>query len=85
MSTESIPGAGTGTTARDQEAVRALCRAGDVHREQAHYSQAESLYHCDLAQARQVYGDDAPEISAILNNLAMVYKYTGEYERAWEL
>src|SRR4030095_9767963 len=61
--------------------ARALRRSGDIHRDRAQYSKAESLYKRALVKA----GDNASEILAIFNNCAILCKYTGEYDRACEL
>jgi tetratricopeptide (TPR) repeat protein len=70
----------------DQKALALFWRdSADNHRVEGRYDQAEPLYRRALSLAEQVYGPDHLEVSAILNNLAVLYKYTGDFEEAERL
>ena len=41
-----------------------------------------AVYQDALRQAEDWFGPDDPELSCVLNNLAVLYKYAGEFDRA---
>src|SRR5262245_13278795 len=65
--------------------ARTLRDVADECRKQGKYQQAESLYRRALAIAESTFGPDHLEISGILNNLAVLYKYTGNFDEAERL
>ncbi len=69
----------------EKEVARSLRDFADRCREQGKYRQAESLYKRALALTESVFGPDHIEVSAVLNNLAVLYKYTGNFDEAERL
>src|SRR5262245_30011305 len=67
------------------KAIHELCSAGDAHRIEGNYAQAESLYLEALRLAEEAFGQDHLNVSVICNNLAVLYKYSGRFDRAEEL
>jgi len=61
------------------QSMRAL---GDLYRMMGRYRDAERLLRSSLELVEREMGDDVGELSSALNNLAIVYKYTGEFDRA---
>lgn len=68
------------TTQADQiKQVYTLCQRAARLRRQGQYGQAEELFKQALALAEAVFAPDALELAALLNNHAVLYKYSGQY------
>src|SRR5262245_27500027 len=65
--------------------ARSLCNSADDYRIQGQSPKAEPIYLDALGLAEHAFGPDHPELSGILNNLAVLYKYTGKFEEAEHL
>jgi len=66
----------------DRIRLEALSLAGNAYRQAGRYAEAgwflgNAITHCERA-----FGADDPAVSRALNNLAVLYKYTGEFEEA---
>src|SRR5438105_2798132 len=71
------------TPLKDQKAlVRSLRSSADECRAQGKYAEAEPLYRRALVLAETVFGPDHLEVSAVLNNLAVLCKADGNYAEA---
>jgi tetratricopeptide (TPR) repeat protein len=51
-------------------------------RNQGSFAQAEPLLQKALTTAQQIFGSDHPEFASSLNNLGVLYKYWGRYDKA---
>jgi tetratricopeptide (TPR) repeat protein len=65
--------------------ISSLLSSADACRARALYPQAESLYQQALALATSTFGPDHPEVAPILNSLAVLHKYTGDFVEAERL
>src|SRR5450759_3811306 len=68
----------------DIHRLRVLSATGlaGILRVQGRYGEAEPLFVEALRVAEASFGPDDPEVSGILNGLAVLYKYTGEFAKA---
>ncbi len=73
------------TPADPKKLVYAWCQRADRLRVQGHYDQAEALFKKALALAEQIFAPDALELTALLNNHAVLYKYSGRFDEAEQL
>jgi tetratricopeptide (TPR) repeat protein len=77
------------TPAEQKKLAYALCHRADRLRAQGEYGQAESLFKQALALAEQTFApeglDDALVLTAVLNNHAVLYKYSGRFDEAEQL
>ncbi len=62
--------------------LHSLSRQVEVCCAQGQYQKAESLYRHALSRAEMTCGAEHIEVSTILNNLAVVYKYLGRFAEA---
>ena len=62
--------------------VHSLRRKAAFYCDQAQYEKAESLYHQALSLIETACGVERLEVTTILNNLAVVYKYMGRFTEA---
>src|SRR6266446_2986779 len=70
----------------DQRArVRSLRKSADECRVRGQYRPAESVYQKALALAETTFGPDHLEVAVVVNNLAVLYKYTGNFDEASRL
>src|SRR5689334_13831780 len=65
--------------------VRLLTGQADECRAQGQYRQAESLYRRALDVAEAAFGPDHLVVACVLNNLAVLYKYTANFDEAGRL
>src|SRR5262245_41351878 len=77
---------------QSRTAVWRLTNCADTCRSRGRYAEAERLFLQALALAETVLGRDDLEVSTILNNLGVLYKYMGRfdegarmYRRAFEI
>src|SRR5262245_45126407 len=68
--------------AAEQRLLHSLLRAADERRMNGQYAVAEPLYLKALALAESAFGSHHLEVSVVLNNLAVLYKYTGNFDKA---
>jgi tetratricopeptide (TPR) repeat protein len=62
--------------------IQSLSLAGNVLRQRGDYAPAERLLVEALESSEHAYGPEHPAHASALNNLAVVCKYTGEFDRA---
>jgi tetratricopeptide (TPR) repeat protein len=74
------PDGDSAETARSQ--VQWLAGLAEFHREQGNYRDAETLFKQALAIAEDAFGSDALEVSVILNNFAVLYKFMARFSKA---
>ena len=65
--------------------IQSWVHLAGIHRVQGKYTEAEPLYRRALAYAEKKLGSDDPEVSSVLNDLAVLYKYTGKFAKAERL
>src|SRR5262249_36502395 len=78
--TDSLVGKLTGEGAAR---IRARSRTilGSIDRMRGDYGEAEATLLETVAILEQALGHDHPETAEALNNLAMIYKYTGQFDK----
>lgn len=62
--------------------LRLLGLVGTALREQGRYKEAEPVLQRAVARAESSFGEASSHLAAALNNLGMLYKYSGEHSRA---
>jgi tetratricopeptide (TPR) repeat protein len=62
--------------------IEALARAGDSLRQLGEYGKAEPFLQRAIEASERAYGRHDPAVAKALNNLAVLYKYSGEFEAA---
>jgi tetratricopeptide (TPR) repeat protein len=67
--------------------VYALCQRADRLCVQGQYGQAEAMFQQALALAETVFAPDVLEeaLAPVLNNHAVLYKYSGQFDEAEQL
>lgn len=65
--------------------VQSLTGLALVFRAQGRYREAEPLFLQALLRAKKSFGPGDLEVSVVLNNLAVLYKYTGRFIEAGRL
>jgi len=71
--------------ASKSRASRLLAAHANRLRIQGCYREAEPLFRQAVALAEEAFGPNHLEVAAILNNLAVLFKYTGRFEEAESL
>src|SRR5262245_45850703 len=82
MQEHQMPTRQPNSLAAQQKPLDSLLRAADERREQGLYAQAEPIYRRALELAESAFGAEHPEVAVVLNNLAVLYKYTGNFDEA---
>lgn len=65
--------------------LQSLLKLADQCRAQGRYQQAIPLYRSALAQAEASLGAEHSTVAAVLNNLALLYQYTDNFDEAERL